>query len=200
MWGFTFIPEFYVGDDGESIYDAEFLTFCDTLWNCFISTMYMGLRQGGGIGDALGFPPKSDDKYENRIAFDMFFFMIVSIIMLNIAFGIIIDTFGDLRNQRNEACAMRDNICFICDLERSKIELLGNGWSYHFMNEHSPFAYLAFIIYCSEKDIVECSGLEKYVKECLEKVDVSFFPTKDKVLKKMKKFKKDDIKKEEGSK
>ena len=49
------------------------------------------------------------------------------------------------------------------------------------MAEHSPFAYLAFIIYLKEKDIVECTGLEKFVRECLENNDISFFPntTKD---------------------
>ena len=44
------------------------------------------------------------------------------------------------------------------------------------MVEHSPFAYLAFIIYLKEKKIVDCTGLEKYVKECLDHNSISFFP------------------------
>jgi len=35
------------------------------------------------------------------------------------------------------------------------------------MVEHSPFAYLAFIIYVKEKKIENCTGAEKYVKECV---------------------------------
>ena len=48
------------------------------------------------------------------------------------------------------------------------------------MAEHNPFAYLAFIIYVKEKPINDCSGLEKFVMECLENNDISFFPNKTK--------------------
>jgi len=49
------------------------------------------------------------------------------------------------------------------------------------MAEHNPFSYLAFIIYIRHKNIEDCSGIEKFVKECLAKNDISFFPntTKD---------------------
>ena len=33
MWGYVFIPEFYVNEEEESEFDAELLTYCDTLWN-----------------------------------------------------------------------------------------------------------------------------------------------------------------------
>ena len=114
----------------------------------------MGLRMGGGIGEALGNAPKSYEKYATRVIFDLVFFVMVSIVLLNVVFGIIIDTFAQLRDNRRERTRLLDNVCFICGLERSLIELHGKGWSYHFMVEHSPFAYLAFIIYCKyEKDI-----------------------------------------------
>ena len=119
MWGYTFIPEFYVGDEEESIFEAEFLTYCDTLWNCFISTLHMGVRFGGGIGEALGNAPKSYEKYETRIVFDLLFFIIVAIILLNIVFGIIIDTFAELRDERREKSRLLHNLCFICGIDRS---------------------------------------------------------------------------------
>lgn len=53
---------------------------------------------GGGIGDGLGMAPYSDDKYSYRILFDLLFFVLVIIILLNIVFGIIIDTFAELRD------------------------------------------------------------------------------------------------------
>jgi len=57
----------------------------------------MGLRSGGGIGDALGQPEQDDDLYWNRAWFDLMFFIIIVIILLNIVAGIIIDTFASLR-------------------------------------------------------------------------------------------------------
>ena len=58
----------------------------------------------------------------------------------------------------------------------SEIEQKCAGWSYHFMCEHSIFAYLSFLVYITDKKIYDCSGLEKHVKECFEKVDASFMP------------------------
>lgn len=50
------------------------------------------------------------------------------------------------------------------------------------MNSHSPMAYLAFIIFVRDKPTEDCSGLEKYVKECIEKKDIVFFPNSSKEL------------------
>jgi hypothetical protein len=69
------------------------------------------------------------------------------------------------------------NVCFVCGTERNIIDLRGRGWSYHFMCEHSPFAYLSFLIYVREKSSQVCSGIEKYVQEKLLKNDTSFMPT-----------------------
>jgi len=51
------------------------------------------------------------------------------------------------------------------------------------MVEHSPFAYLAFIIYVTEKKRNDCSGLEKFVKERIEKNIIDFFPNSTRELK-----------------
>ena len=37
-----------------------------------------------------------------RIVYDMAFFVILIVIVLNLIFGVIIDTFGDLRNEKQE--------------------------------------------------------------------------------------------------
>lgn len=73
-------------------------TYCDTLLNCFASTSIVGIRAGGGIGEWIGQAAKEDEEYWWRIIFDLSFFVIVIIILLNIVFGIIIDTFAELRD------------------------------------------------------------------------------------------------------
>ena len=65
-----------------------------------MSTLYHGLRSGGGIGDALEFA-NFDEKPKNyyyRVVFDLVFFLVITIILLNVVFGIIIDTFAQLRD------------------------------------------------------------------------------------------------------
>jgi hypothetical protein len=130
-------------------FDPEDSLFCDSLWNCFSTTLYYGTRSGGGIGDALSTP--SPDRSVERMIFDMLFFLVIIIIFLNIIFGIIIDTFAELRDSRTAYMDDVMNVCFVCGTERNIIDLRGRGWSYHFMCEHSPFAYLSFLIYVREK-------------------------------------------------
>ena len=159
---FVYYYEYYNDDNG---------VYCDTLWNCFFSTLNLGIRNDG---DYMDIP--ANDEYWSRMLFDMMFYMIIIIINLNIIFGIIIDTFAELRDERTQVLEDIHNCCYICGSERSIIELKGSGWSYHFMREHSVFAYLSFLVYINDKKVYECSGLEKHVKECFNFTNTSFMP------------------------
>jgi inositol 1,4,5-triphosphate receptor type 3 len=174
--GFAYFNEYYSEEN------AQFITYCSTLYECFFSTLNLGIRMGGGIGDALVSPKIGRWNYWPRVVFDIAFFVIVIIIILNVIFGIIIDTFAELRDKRQALESDMKNNCYICGTLRSTLELQGQGWAKHFLVEHSPLAYLAFIIYLREKEMIECNGLEKFVKEKLQTFDTSFFPTTSKYL------------------
>ena len=96
---------------------------CDTLWMCIITTLNQGLRNGGGIGDVLRPPSSTEPFYTLRLIYDMLFFFVVIIIVLNLIFGVIIDTFADLRTEKTNKEEIIKNTCFICGLER-KVHLL----------------------------------------------------------------------------
>jgi len=91
------------------------MNYCHTLTSCFVSTVYNGIRAGGGIGEALGHISRKNGHYWIRLFFDLSFFIFVIICLLNIIFGIIIDTFADLRDKRNEFEELKNNKCFICE-------------------------------------------------------------------------------------
>merc|ERR1712107_505171 len=91
---------------------------CDTLWMCIITTLNQGLRNGGGIGDVLRPPSSTEPFYTLRLIYDMLFFFVVIIIVLNLIFGVIIDTFADLRTEKTNKEEIIKNTCFICGLER----------------------------------------------------------------------------------
>ncbi len=60
-----------------------------------------GLLAGGGVGEVLKQPdPYNSENYYSRALFDLTFFIIIIIIWLNIIFGIIIDTFAELRDKK----------------------------------------------------------------------------------------------------
>jgi hypothetical protein len=156
---------------------------CDGLLECYLSVINVGLRSGGGLGDALGAPAKDDMfTFWVRMAFDFLFFIAISVIMLQVIFGIILDAFGGMRDKRSDLMEDINNKCFICGTDRSDLELYGKGWKYHFQNEHSPYAYLSFLVYLLDKDKADCSGVEKFAKEKLEKIDTTFLPSTSKLL------------------
>ena len=49
-----------------------------------------------------------------RVVYDLLFFFIVIIIVLNLIFGVIIDTFADLRSEKQQKEEILKNTCFIC--------------------------------------------------------------------------------------
>ncbi len=56
--------------------------------------------------------------FYGRVIFDLsFFFLVIIIIIQNLVFGVIIDTFADLRTEKNKEEDMIKNTCFICGKE-----------------------------------------------------------------------------------
>lgn len=49
-----------------------------------------------------------------RVIYDLLFFFIVIIIVLNLIFGVIIDTFADLRSEKQRKEEILKTSCFIC--------------------------------------------------------------------------------------
>lgn len=75
---------------------------CDTFARCFIYTLNLGLRFGGGIADGLDISSYDSDNFVLRNVFDISFFLLINVILLNIIFGLIIDAFAELRDESNE--------------------------------------------------------------------------------------------------
>lgn len=71
------------------------------------------------------------------VIYDLLFFFIVIIIVLNLIFGVIIDTFADLRSEKQQKELILKNTCFICgeyNVKSSKcIMLLWPLWLGHYI-------------------------------------------------------------------
>merc|ERR1712054_138236 len=90
--GFTLLRQNYFNDDFE---DER---MCGKLVDCFMVTVREGLINGGGMGDYLQPRAVSDiGTFLGRFAYDLSYFVVVIIILLNVIFGIIIDTFAAMR-------------------------------------------------------------------------------------------------------
>ena len=95
---------------------------------------------------------------------------------MNIFFGIIIDSFADKRAAESEINTEVMDQCFICGISKATFEIENQSWKQHIYQDHNMHAYLAFLISVNNKSTWECTGIEKWVKFCLGKGTIIFFP------------------------
>ena len=98
------------------------------------------------------------------------------IILLNAVFGIIIDSFSELRAHRKEVKKKNETECFICGIERFKLDTKGGGFVRHIKEHHNMWNYLRMITMLREKDETEYNGWESWISSRLELNDTSFLP------------------------
>lgn len=149
---------------------------CDSLVMCIVTTLNQGLRNGGGIGDILRAPSSTEPLFVARVVYDLLFFFIVIIIVLNLIFGVIIDTFADLRSEKQQKELILKNTCFICGLNRSAFDNKTVSFEEHIKCEHNMWHYLYFIVLVKVKDPTEFTGPESYVYAMVKDRNLEWFP------------------------
>uniref|UniRef100_A0A5K3EZT7 EF-hand domain-containing protein n=2 Tax=Mesocestoides corti TaxID=53468 RepID=A0A5K3EZT7_MESCO len=167
---FNFFRKFYAKEeDGEKEYK------CNDMLTCFVFHLHTGLRAGGGIGDEIE-PPDGDANEALRIIFDMSFFFIVIIILLAIIQGLIIDAFGDLRDQLEQVREDLESKCFICGIGKEYFDSTPHGFDRHVEREHNFANYMYFLMHIINKPDTEFTGQETYVWELYQQRCLDFFP------------------------
>lgn len=105
--------------------------------------------------------------------------------LLNIFFGIIIDTFGKLRNLKVERESELLTKCFICGANFEEIvsqSSVSDGSSMivfrsHREERHNLWNYLYFVLHIWHQPREKDSSLEMHVRMCIEREDVTWFPS-----------------------
>ena len=109
--------------------------------------------------------------------FDFLFYMTITVIVLNIIFGIIIDTFGQLRHEKEAIKYDQDNVCLICSYNRLDFDRhTERGFEVHRAEEHNPKAYIFFYVHLKTKAHIDFTGVEKFVHECIERNSTAWLP------------------------
>ncbi|XP_012937590.1 ryanodine receptor [Aplysia californica] len=167
---FNFFRKFYVKEeDGQVDYK------CHDMATCFVYHLHTGVRAGGGIGDEIE-PADGDNKEVYRILFDITFFFFVIVILLAIIQGLIIDAFGELRDQLEQVKEDMESKCFICGIGKDYFDKVPHGFEIHVKNEHNFANYMFFIMHLINKPDTEYTGQETYVYEMYQNRCWDFFP------------------------
>lgn len=157
--------------------DFPFTRACDTMLTCFFTITREGIINGGGPADYLpGASLEKKQKFYIRFFFDLSFFVLVVIVLLNVIFGIIIDTFASLREQMEATLLDMKSTCFMCSIDKQTFDRQGTPFDIHIKKEHNMWQYLYYLVYLNTKDPTEYTGLESYVGGMIEEEDVGFYP------------------------
>jgi hypothetical protein len=166
--GFLFFYEHFERPEGG--------TNCETLLQCFFYSFGQGVRGGGGIGEELKSNLWENHDFFRREAYDTLFFVIIAVIVMNIVFALIVDTFAELRDARKKVEDDMRTTCFVCGIDAATFDREGEGFGPHTKGPHNVWQYLYFLHHLRRKEVCEYTGQESYVAAKMNKLDLSFFP------------------------
>jgi len=167
---FLIVPQFLPGN-GENY---EYI--CSSVWHCFITVSNYGLRMAGGIGDLMEILPFGGSGYTKLTIYEIIFYLVITILLLYLFLGIILDTFANVRDEKQHREHDMKYKCFICNVDKTIFEKEGVSFKKHTKVEHNVWNYIFFMIHLKLKDPFDYTGTESLVANKLKKEDFSWFP------------------------
>merc|ERR1711907_344385 len=109
--------------------------------------------------------------------FDVSYWAFVSVTLINMVAGIIIDSFGQLRDLYNKANEDMTSKCFICGINAAEFNRVdASSFDEHTHAHHNMWYYLYFREYLRMKDPNEYTGQESYVSGVIKEGSISYVP------------------------
>ena len=181
------IVSFYYFQDNfvfKNLYNIEYKinnveeNFCNSILQCYLTLLSYGVRSGGGIGDVLMKLSYRGNirEYRGRILYDILFHLIIVLIMINLLFGIIYDSYQSFRNKKNEIKFDKKNICFICQMSRGFAINKNVDFNQHRKTVHNYWNYVYFLTYLHINNENNFKKLESNVWNKLLESDTSWIP------------------------
>ena len=170
---------------GLQYYEEYFTKECHSAVSCFWLIMYNGMpagNLGGVLNSRSNRGAEGGPDFMLRMLFDIAFFIWIGILLFNIITGLMIDTFGALRAKGNARDDVLSNQGFVNGITRTQFDdlALPNAPSFDDMNkkEQNPWAYVYYYQYLAKKNPLGFTGVDSYVKDCLDRTDMKWLPTR----------------------
>ncbi|EAR83298.2 MIR domain protein (macronuclear) [Tetrahymena thermophila SB210] len=165
----------------------QFNTLCDNLLTCYSVIFDYMYKNDGGITSFFA-PNGPDDFLEYYGAnysldwlslWNFLYFFIIITLLFSIVTGIIIDTFGLLRDEEDQKKRNKKDSCLICSIDRAIIDKVSphnQGFQHHIDVEHNLWNYIFYISYLKEKNRNYMLGAESEIYQKVKIKDISWFP------------------------
>ena len=184
MWiTYFYLPKFLDFDEVLNPHSLSYISekYCYSSLQCFMMVLNYGSSAGGGLGDVISIPSYRTDVgiFVGRFFYDMFFFILIVLVMGNIFLGIIVDSFGELKKINDEREKDMNNVCFICQLSRDDCLTRNIDFEEHISTQHNKWNYVYFLTYLHINNPNDFSGIENGVWEKLEEQDFGWIPLEE---------------------
>ena len=173
--GFFFLNDNFAADIENDIPD----NYCLSLSFCFLTNFDAGIRARGGAGDQMvriSFE-RNTPGYIVRLFYDVTYFLICIIIMIDLVFGIILGTFSEMREEERKHDNDKINHCFLCHVTREVIEKKREDFQVHRNKKHYLWNYVEYMIFLKFANYHELNALNSFAKMNLDKKNICFLPS-----------------------
>jgi len=173
--GFFFFNDHFEADIEDDIQD----NYCLSLTFCFLTNFDAGIRARGGAADQMvriSFE-RHTASYISRLFYDISYFLICIIIMIDLTFGIVLGTFSEKSEEERKHDNDKINHCFVCHITREIIEKKRENFNIHREQKHNMWNYVEYMIYLKFSDFHELSTYNSFAKVNLENKNVCFLPS-----------------------
>ncbi|XP_063676081.1 uncharacterized protein LOC134812533 isoform X6 [Bolinopsis microptera] len=157
------------------MFDNTKMEYCDTLGRCLVTVLKNSLRPSAGGHNYSWKDRKTFDDLWMRLLIDASFWILFTVIGLNVVTSLILDGFRQLKAERERALKDMTTLCTICGLSKDSLTTRGVSWSNHVEREHNIWSYVTFFYYLQEHD-GRFSAVENEVLKKFQKADPSFLP------------------------
>ena len=151
---------------------------CGTFAYCLMTHLDYGMRFDGGIADRMSRRSFNYNKkmYISRFIYEMIYFWSQTVLLQGIIFSIVIEAFSELRNKEFEIEKDKNEICFICGIDKASCEKNGQAFEEHINKVHNLWTYVDFILGLRFIDIQSTNAINFYVMEKIEKKELIWLP------------------------
>ena len=176
-WGFYYLKSRFYDTDNRDTPE----NMCDSLLYCFFTQIINGFRWYPGIGKVLRIDSaiKHESSYIHNYIYHFTFYLIIRVMMIKIIFGIILESFTELRDLKNNIDRDLKYRCFICNIEKDECEKQNEDFFEHCNRVHNVWDYADYIIMLRMTDFQDLNGVNTMCKEMILERQPKWVPDRD---------------------
>ena len=151
---------------------------CGTFAYCLMTHLDYGMRFDGGIADRMSKRSYNynPSMYISRFIYEMLYFWSQTVMLQGMLFSIVIEAFSELRNKELEIEKDKNEICFICGIDKASCEKNGQKFEEHTTKEHNLWTYVDYILGLRFVDIQDTNAINSYVMEKILRKELVWMP------------------------